>query len=97
MKCCTTGTTAREARREHAGSPQDRAGHSVGDMGIRGVETALLTLPNNQQVHLHGLAAHTAPQGRAEESPEPALMLCSDGCHSFSKYLTKGLNFHVDI
>lgn len=66
-------------------------------MWIQGMKTALLTLPNNQQVHLHGLAAHTVPQGRAEESPEPALMLCSDGCHSFNKYLTKGLRFPVDI
>ena len=63
----------------------------MGDMGIQGMKTAFLKLPNSQQVHLHGLAAHTVPQGRAEECPEPALMLCSDGCHIFYKYLTKGI------
>ena len=96
MKCCTTGTMGREAKREHFGSPQDRAGHTAGDMGMQGMKTAFLKLPNNQQVHLDGRAAHTVPQGRAEEGPEPASMLCSDGCHIFNKYLTKGLCFHLD-
>ena len=46
---------------EHVGSPQDRAGHSVGDLGIQGMKTVFLKLPN-EQVHPHRLAACTVPR-----------------------------------
>lgn len=45
----------------HGGSLQVRAGHSVGDLGIQGMKTVLLKLPN-QQVHTHRLAACTVPR-----------------------------------
>lgn len=47
--------------------PSGQGRTHCGRHGDSGMKTAFLKLPNNQQVHLDGRAAHTVPQGRAEE------------------------------